>query len=66
MVAVVVRGRPWPAVLADLVEGVVAANGLQGPGADAARSVLWEALAADDPAAVAMPLPAPVEERPAA
>ena len=27
-VAVVVRGRPWPAVQADLIEGVVAANGL--------------------------------------
>jgi hypothetical protein len=71
MVAVVVRGRPWPAVLADLVEGVVAANGLHGPAADAARSVLWEALAADDPAGVATPLspvpaPSPVEERPAA
>ena len=44
-VAVVVRGRPWPAVQADLVEGVVAANGLQGPQADAARAVLWDALA---------------------
>ena len=46
-VAVVVRGRPWAAVLADLVEGVVAANGLVGPAADTARSALWEALADD-------------------
>ncbi len=43
-VAVVVRGRPWPAVQADLVEGVVAANELSGPGADRARAWLWAAL----------------------
>jgi hypothetical protein len=49
MVAVVVRGRPWAAVLADLVEGVIAANGLVGPPADAARAALWEALAAEGP-----------------
>jgi hypothetical protein len=50
MVAVVVRDRPWPAVLADLVEGVVATNGLLGPAADRARSSLWAALAVEDPA----------------
>jgi hypothetical protein len=43
-VAVVVRDRPWPAVLADLVEGVVAANGLSGPAADRARAALWAAF----------------------
>ena len=43
-VAVVVRDRPWPAVQADLVEGVVAANGLVSPAADRARAALWEAL----------------------
>ena len=43
-VAVVVRGRPWPAVQSDLVEGVVAANRLQSPAADRARAELWEAL----------------------
>ena len=43
-VAVVVRDRPWPAVQADLVEGVVAATGLEGAAADAARSALWAAL----------------------
>lgn len=48
-VAVVVRDRPWPAVLADLVEGVVAANRLGGPEADEVRAVLWEALVEDDP-----------------
>jgi hypothetical protein len=43
-VAVVVRGRPWPAVQADLVEGIVAANALVGAAADHARAVLWRAL----------------------
>ncbi len=43
-VAVVVRGRPWPAVQADLVEGVVAANGLSSPASDRARAELWLAL----------------------
>ena len=43
-VAVVVRGRPWPAVQADLVEGVVAANGLVSPVSDRAREELWLAL----------------------
>lgn len=43
-VAVVVRGRPWPAVQADLIEGVVAANGLTSPAADRVRADLWAAL----------------------
>jgi len=43
-VAVVVRGRPWPAVQADLVEGVVAANDLLSPASDRAREELWLAL----------------------
>ena len=49
-VAVVVRGRPWPAVQADLVEGVVAANGLTSPAADRARAELWLALEGAPPA----------------
>ena len=43
-VAVVVRGRPWPAVQADLVEGVVAANDLVSPASDRTREELWLAL----------------------
>jgi hypothetical protein len=43
-VAVVVRDRPWPAVQADLIEGIVAANGLTGSAADGARAALWAAL----------------------
>lgn len=52
-VAVVVRDRPWPAVLADLVEGVVAANRLQGPQADHVRTALWAAL--EEPEAAPRP-----------
>ena len=52
-VAVRVRGRAWVPVLSDMVEGVVAANGLVGPPADRARDALWRAvapeLAADGP-----------------
>jgi hypothetical protein len=48
-VAVVVRGRPWVAVQADLVEGIVAANDLAGPAADSARAALWDALAGGQP-----------------
>ncbi len=43
-VAVRYRDRPWGAVLADLVEGVVVANALSGPSADEARTGLWRAL----------------------
>lgn len=43
-VAVVVRDRPWPAVQADLVEGVLAANELRSPASDRARAELWCAL----------------------
>ena len=38
-VAVVVRDRPWAAVQADLVEGIVAANGLHGPAADTGAGI---------------------------
>lgn len=51
MVAVVVRDRPWAAVQADLVEGVIAANALTSPAADRARAALWLALEAEAAAA---------------
>jgi hypothetical protein len=50
-VAVVVRGRPWSAVLADMVDGVVAANQLNGAAADQARARLWHAVDGDAEAA---------------
>jgi hypothetical protein len=43
-IAVVVRGRPWPAVVADMIEGVVVANRLSGAAADRARASLWAAV----------------------
>ncbi len=42
-VAVALRDRPWGAVVADMVEGVVVANRLAGVAADHARAALWEA-----------------------
>jgi len=47
MVAVRVRGRPWSAVISDMVEGVVVANRLSGSEADATRRALWSALESD-------------------
>ena len=44
VVAVQVRGRPWFAVVADMIEGVVAANALQPPDAHRLRTDLWTAL----------------------
>lgn len=41
IVAVRLRGRPWAAVLADMIEGVVVANTLQPPAADRVRADLW-------------------------
>lgn len=44
VVAVNLRDRPWAAVLGDLIEGVVVANGLRGPDADRCRSLLWSSV----------------------
>ena len=46
-VAIRLRGRPWMAVVSDMVEGVVAANLLEGPLADQARAQLWSSLETD-------------------
>ena len=47
MVAVVLRDRAFGDVLADMVEGVVIANGLREPAATRVRSSLLEALQRD-------------------
>ncbi len=47
-VAVVVAGRPWTNVLADLIDGIVVVNGLAGHGAIRSRTALWSALERDD------------------
>ena len=43
-VSVMVRNRTWVAVLADMVEGVVVANQMDGVDAEVLRDQLWEAL----------------------
>lgn len=47
VVSVRLGGRPFAAVLADMVDGVVAANRLEGPAADRCRAALWEAVASE-------------------
>lgn len=47
VVSVRLAGRPWPAVAADMIEGVVVANGLDTTGGQAAarlRDALWATL----------------------
>lgn len=41
IVSVRLRGRPWAAVLADMIEGVVVANQMAPPQSDRLRSELW-------------------------
>lgn len=47
VIAVRVRGRPWPAVLADMIEGVIIANCLTSPHADRLRADLWRAISVE-------------------
>lgn len=44
IVAVRTSERPWAAVLADMIEGVVVANGLGGAEATRLRTAMWSAL----------------------
>lgn len=46
-VSIVLRDRPWAAVLADMIEGTLVANDLAGAEADTIRTALW--LAVDSP-----------------
>ena len=39
-----VRGRPWVAVAADMIEGVIVANQLNGAPAVRVRGAMWAAL----------------------
>jgi hypothetical protein len=48
VVAVRIKGRPWPAVLGDMIEGVVVANSLPAPQATRVRTELWDALVRTD------------------
>lgn len=38
------RGRPWAAVLADMIEGVIVANSIEPANAFRLRAELWVAL----------------------
>jgi len=40
-VSIVIRDRPWAAVLADMIEGIVVANELDRAHADTVRTALW-------------------------
>lgn len=53
VVAVALRSRPWAAVLADMVDGVIVSNDLSGVEADTVRRALWLAVA--EPENVAEP-----------
>ena len=48
VVAVRLKGRPWPAVLADMIEGVVVANDLPAPAATRLRTELWDQFVTDE------------------
>jgi hypothetical protein len=50
-IAVVLRGRPFVAVVGDMIEGIVVANQLDGTAATRARTALWEAVVANEEAA---------------
>jgi hypothetical protein len=45
VVAVRLRGRPWTAVLADMIEGVIVLNQLAPSAATRLRTELWDLLA---------------------
>jgi hypothetical protein len=49
VIAVQVRGRPWAAVVADMIEGVVVVNRLVPPAADRLRTELWQAIGSPVP-----------------
>ena len=71
VVSIRLRGRPRGAVLADMIEGIVVANYLEGARADLVRSALWLAIDGDADAgeltlrteivATAPPPPVPTE-----
>lgn len=54
-IAVVVKGRPWLVVLADMIEGVVVANRLVGGPADRLRAELWEEVGSLAPGGAVVP-----------
>ena len=46
-ISIVIRGRPWLAVLADIVEGFVIANAKSGQDSEI-RNILWDTIGCND------------------
>lgn len=46
-VSIRIKGRPWVSVLADMIDGVIVANKIDGLTAGAARTALWAAVEPD-------------------
>ena len=46
-ISIVIRGRPWLAVLADIVEGFVIANAKLGQDSEI-RNILWDTIGCND------------------
>ena len=51
VISVAFRGRPWNAVLADMIDGVLQVNELSGAAASRARDDLWATFSRADEAA---------------
>ncbi len=51
VVSVAFRGRPWNAVLADMIEGVLRVNEIAGSSASRTRDDLWETFSEPNEAA---------------
>jgi hypothetical protein len=49
VVAVQLKGRPWAAIVGDMIEGVIVTNQLQPPQSDRLRADLWIALGFEAP-----------------
>ena len=49
VVAVQLKGRPWAAIVGDMIEGVIVTNKLQPPRSDRLRAELWQALGFEAP-----------------
>jgi hypothetical protein len=47
-VSILLRGRPWVAVLADMIEGIVVVNDLAGGPATRCRTALWAQIESED------------------
>lgn len=64
VVAVQLKGRPWLAVLADMIEGVVVANELDPQRAARLRTDLWAAAGGEVPAVPVGPSAVDPDEEP--